>query len=51
MYSIQEVIACAIIVEYQATHERDVTLESRTKQTASKEQYTPTGDKYFQGIK
>ena len=41
MYSIQEVIACAIIVEYQATHERDVTLESRTKQTALKEQYTP----------
>ena len=51
MYSIQEVTACAIIAEYQVTRELDVKSESRTKQTASKEQYTPTEDRYFREIK
>ena len=51
MYSIQEGIPCAIIVEYQVTHDHGVTLESRMKQMASKEQYTPTEDKYPREIK
>ena len=46
MYSIREVTACAIIMEYQVTGGQYVKSESRTTQTASTEQYTPTEDKY-----